>query len=351
MDSKRQAEWAEAKRRCPLSEEAIRMARELGLNPRSLIKNIPSQSEPWKAPVEDWVRDLFERRFGNRTPQAHLPPGLSDSHRSPTAKAQTGTSPARGQAAVRDLSAPFTDENPAPPKSTPNLYAEAEAELLERFDRGEIDPEVFSEEMNRIERHTPVSEGEVEQQNQFMLKRREAFRRAADRVAAAFAQFPFVQKVVLFGSVAAPPRKEVPRFRRLRRAQAEIWHECNDVDLAVWVTGLTGLRQLKKALSAAVNLHNTTITEKLLPGVAHHQVDVFLFEPRTNRFRGNLCFYGNCPKDKPDCEVPGCGAQPFLRLFEDYKFDHTCLFAEHNVVLFERKPAEGPPAAEQEVPF
>lgn len=28
------------------------MAKEMGLNPRSLIKNIPSPSQPWKQPVE-----------------------------------------------------------------------------------------------------------------------------------------------------------------------------------------------------------------------------------------------------------------------------------------------------------
>lgn len=38
------------------------MAKEMGLNPRTLIKNIPSRSEPWKIPVEEWVRDLYARR-------------------------------------------------------------------------------------------------------------------------------------------------------------------------------------------------------------------------------------------------------------------------------------------------
>jgi hypothetical protein len=54
--------WVEAQRRCRLSDEAVRMARELGIGPRSLIKNIPAPTQPWKAPVEDWVRDLYERR-------------------------------------------------------------------------------------------------------------------------------------------------------------------------------------------------------------------------------------------------------------------------------------------------
>jgi putative CocE/NonD family hydrolase len=54
--------WAEAQRRCRLSDEAVRMAKELGIGPRSLIKNIPARTQQWKSPVEDWVRDLYEHR-------------------------------------------------------------------------------------------------------------------------------------------------------------------------------------------------------------------------------------------------------------------------------------------------
>ena len=36
--------WAEAQRRCRLSGEAVRMAKELGIGPRSLIKNIPART-------------------------------------------------------------------------------------------------------------------------------------------------------------------------------------------------------------------------------------------------------------------------------------------------------------------
>jgi hypothetical protein len=53
---------AEAQRRCLLSDEALRMAKELGMGPRSLIKNIPAPTQRWKAPVEDWVRKLYEQR-------------------------------------------------------------------------------------------------------------------------------------------------------------------------------------------------------------------------------------------------------------------------------------------------
>ena len=58
--SKRDAEWANAKRVCRLNAETVRMAKELGLSPRSLMKNVPGKSQPWKAPVQVWVRDLYE---------------------------------------------------------------------------------------------------------------------------------------------------------------------------------------------------------------------------------------------------------------------------------------------------
>ena len=42
--------------------EDIALAKRLGLNPRSLIKNIPNKSEPWKAPVKDWLHEIDAKR-------------------------------------------------------------------------------------------------------------------------------------------------------------------------------------------------------------------------------------------------------------------------------------------------
>lgn len=58
--------WKEAYRKCRLSTRHIQMAKELGLNPRSLIKNIPNQHEQWKLPVRDWIENMYEKRFKNR---------------------------------------------------------------------------------------------------------------------------------------------------------------------------------------------------------------------------------------------------------------------------------------------
>jgi hypothetical protein len=59
---KRDQDWVDAKRRCQLNQDDIRKAKELGLNPRKLIKNIPSKSQQWKAPVKYWIRELYEKQ-------------------------------------------------------------------------------------------------------------------------------------------------------------------------------------------------------------------------------------------------------------------------------------------------
>ena len=50
--------WQDAQKKCRLSQEDVVLAKRLGLNPRSLIKNIPSPKESWKAPVREWLHEL-----------------------------------------------------------------------------------------------------------------------------------------------------------------------------------------------------------------------------------------------------------------------------------------------------
>lgn len=54
--------WQDAKKKCRLNNEDVELAKRLGLNPRSLIKNIPNKSEPWKAPVGVWLHEIDEKR-------------------------------------------------------------------------------------------------------------------------------------------------------------------------------------------------------------------------------------------------------------------------------------------------
>lgn len=57
----REAVWADAKRRCRLNDETVRMAKELGISPEGLIRNIPDRTQQWKAPVHVWIRELYEK--------------------------------------------------------------------------------------------------------------------------------------------------------------------------------------------------------------------------------------------------------------------------------------------------
>jgi hypothetical protein len=194
------------------------------------------------------------------------------------------------------------------------------------FDASEADP-------------SPVAGSEAEQHERYVANRRASLRRAAELVAVELAAFPFVTRILLFGSVAEPAKMETPRWRRLRAEVRQVSHDPKDVDLAVWVTDLSQLHLLRRAAGRAIGQHEKEIQTHLWPGVAHHQVDVFLLEPGTDRFRGNLCHFGQCPKGKPECHVTGCGAQPFLQLFEDFRFEGRGLRSPNAVVLFERKPA------------
>jgi hypothetical protein len=65
--------WAEAGRRYRLSGEQVRMARELGMNPRKLGGLANHKQEPWKLPLPQFIEDLYERRFGKRTGQGARP--------------------------------------------------------------------------------------------------------------------------------------------------------------------------------------------------------------------------------------------------------------------------------------
>lgn len=77
--------WAAAQRRHRLSATQVQMARELGLNPKKLGKIDNHRREPWKAPLPQFIEDLYARRLGRPTP-----PTAAPDQDSPPAGAETG---------------------------------------------------------------------------------------------------------------------------------------------------------------------------------------------------------------------------------------------------------------------
>jgi hypothetical protein len=165
-----------------------------------------------------------------------------------------------------------------------------------------------------------------------LLERQRLFRCAADRVTAALAQCRSVEAIALIGSVARPLRREVPRFAPYRQLRVAIAHECKDVDLAVWVSRLDGLDDLRRARSRAVG----EIVAERGHGPAVQEIEVFLLEPGTNRYLGRLCYFRQCPAGKRDCLADGCGRQPFLKQHDDFSFYPDAVAEGVAVRLYDR---------------
>ena len=173
----------------------------------------------------------------------------------------------------------------------------------------------------------------IEEQSNLMLRRQHEFRLAANVVTDAFMGFEEVEAVAVIGSVANPLRKEVPRFREFRRAGVEVWHECKDLDLAVWLASLDRLKELRRARDLALR---DAYAAGAGPSVTSHQVEVFLFEPGTDRHLGRLCSFNACPKGKRDCAVPGCGAVPFNKIVDGFAPAADILAPAAHAMLYRR---------------
>jgi hypothetical protein len=188
---------------------------------------------------------------------------------------------------------------------------------------------------------------EIAAQDRQMLDRQAQFRLAADAVTAALVGVPEVEAVALIGSVAQPLWREVPRFQPFRDWGISVWHECKDVDLAVWLDRLDRLQTLNQARSLALR---QLFQEKQI-GVAHHQVEIFILQGEVNAYRGRLCSFSQCPKGKRECLVPVCGQDPFLQQHAGFAFWPDALAPDKIMHLYDRRrgilrraaetPAEG----------
>jgi hypothetical protein len=61
--------WVEAKRRHRLTDVQVQMARELGMNPKKLGKIDNHKQEPWKAPLPQFIAQLYVKRFKREKPE------------------------------------------------------------------------------------------------------------------------------------------------------------------------------------------------------------------------------------------------------------------------------------------
>jgi phage terminase small subunit len=64
--------WIDARKRHRLSHAVIQMARELGMNPKKLGGLNNHRQEPWKAPLPEFIAELYLRRFGRSQPETPM---------------------------------------------------------------------------------------------------------------------------------------------------------------------------------------------------------------------------------------------------------------------------------------
>ncbi len=60
--------WIEAKKKFRLSDTHIQMARELGMNPKKFGSLANHKQEPWKAPLPEFIEDIYFKRFKKDKP-------------------------------------------------------------------------------------------------------------------------------------------------------------------------------------------------------------------------------------------------------------------------------------------
>lgn len=66
--SDKNKKWIEAKKKYHLSDMHIQMARELGMNPHKFGSLNNHKQERWKAPLPEFIEDLYYKRFKKEQP-------------------------------------------------------------------------------------------------------------------------------------------------------------------------------------------------------------------------------------------------------------------------------------------
>lgn len=65
--------WIVAQKKHRLSDTHVQMARELGLNPDKLGKIDNHRQESWKAPLPEFIEEIFYKRFQKERPDIVKP--------------------------------------------------------------------------------------------------------------------------------------------------------------------------------------------------------------------------------------------------------------------------------------
>ncbi len=313
---KHDPQWVKAKKLCRLNQDYIAKAKALGLTPKALMKNIPSPQQQWKKPVKQWILELHEKRF---EPKKKPPGGPSQS------------SVQRPKVADEELPA---DEDFTELDADENVGWTGDQGLIE---------EDFGLPTINLE-HVPefYYADDLDWHTHRLARRQMNLRWAAAALALALKEVSAVDAISTIGSVA------VAQFEGPSEA---LWEDppkrtrCRDLDLAVWVTRCDD--EVLQALAAAVNQTLRSLREEELIQFDWEQLDLYLFEARSDRLLGRL--RPSRPEANP---ADPATTAPWLEVDPSFEVRPSDLEWPRAVGLYERQP---PPSegfdGDVEVPF
>ena len=192
--------------------------------------------------------------------------------------------------------------------------------------------------MPRRPMHEIVAEEDVA-----AVARQLMFRRVADLTARAWAKLPGVEAIGVAPPVVGLLKREMPYWRR-RRGEPSL-QSLQTLDMVVWLSQTDHLRGFQRAFG---NVLNDLTAQRVNRGMASHFLSATVIDAKWLDYRGVVCLFATCPKRKPACEVPGCGAVPFLRRYLDWGAEEAQAQAAEALVLWRR--GEGFLAAASDLP-
>ena len=70
---KKKEEWKKAKKRYHLTDMHIQMARDLGMNPKKFGSLANNKQQKWKAPLSEFIEDIYFKHFKKEEPDIIKP--------------------------------------------------------------------------------------------------------------------------------------------------------------------------------------------------------------------------------------------------------------------------------------
>jgi len=157
----------------------------------------------------------------------------------------------------------------------------------------------------------------------------------ATQLAERLIEFPEVERIVLFGSLAKPPFR-----RRFKYKKRMYFHYPKDIDLALWLSSLENLDAMRQVLTMPL-----PPASQKARGIRESNMKLFVFDSHSSKYLGRVCHSNRCPHGGFECMCAWSGKPPYLKTTHDFVLHPDAISRISSQLLFERTPAKLIPAS------